>query len=336
MSSDTYVATEPNQSVRTSPMEIKLFFSLPNQTSSENRTSPQLDLDQWKHVFANCNLLYGIRMDKETLKYANRPALKFKEAVSSTPIFTVNDKSYISAYLGNKLMESPFLSTRFFDGELNISSPFMSIGIHSEWSKYEIRSNEERIMYSTCSFNEPRITVTLNLSYLEVTSQFIEDIDNVLRLPSEKQMLVLKEVLSTYGHVYPLKIVLGGCLYYIESHLIKEKDDDTALNTAHQNFLTSFKMFAKIDVESDSSKSSGTWTSKDDCSKMFQAVGGNRSLINNVTNWATSLDNSMLWRVVKYDDFQPIITLLSQKQQDAITKIIKNDTQSQASAKTGE
>lgn len=322
--SNVPVLTGLSQSETTSPIEMTFPFALPIQTSGQNTTTSQLDLIQWQQVYFNCSILYGIRMDKETLKYANRAVLKFKDPKKLIPRFTANDESYIKAQLGNKLMESPFRANNFFDGGLNNSCPFITFGVHPEWLKNYKISDEERIMYSTCSYNEPRVTVTLDLSYLEITSQFMEDIDVVIKSPVEKQMAGLKEVLLTYGHVYPERVVLGGYLYFIESHLIRKEDDSTALKTANEFFRTSFETFVKTSTNSNDMAGPVKEMKEYKSTNIFQFTGGDRSLSRDVQAWTKSLDDPLQWRVVEYDRFQSVISLLSQDRQDAIRRMIEN------------
>ena len=321
--SDVPVLTGLNQSETTSPTEMIFPFSLPIQISDQNTTTSQLDLIQWQQVFFNCSILYGIRMDKETLKYANRAVLKFRDPKKLIARFTANGESYIKAQLGNKLMESPFRANNFFDDGLNASCPFIRFGVHPEWLKNYSISNEERIMYSTCSYNELRVIVTLDLTYLEITSQFMEDIDVVIQLPVEKQMAGLKEVLLTYGHVYPERVVLGGYLYFIESYLIRKEDDNTALKTANEFFRTSFETFVKTSTNSDDMTETVKEMKEYKPTNIFQFTGGDRSLSRNVQSWTKSLDDPLQWRVVEYDRFQSVISLLSQDRQDAIRQIIE-------------
>lgn len=322
---DASVLTGLSLSATTFPIEMIFRFSLPIQISSQNTTTSQLDLIQWQQVFLNCSILYGIRMDKETLKYANRAILKFGDSKKSIPRFTANDESYIKAQLGNKLMESPFRPNHFFDGGLGDSCPFIRYGVHPEWLKNHTISDEERIIYSTCSYNDPRVTVTFDLSYLEITSQFIQDIDDVIQLPVEKQKAGLKEVLSTYGHVYPERVILGGYLYYIRSHLIRKEDVNTMLKSANESFHTSFETFLKISTNSnDMAAESVKEMEEYKSANIFQFIGGDRSLSRNVQAWKKSLDDPLQWRVVEYERFRSVISLLSQDRQDAIRKIIEH------------
>jgi len=69
-------------------------------------------------------------MDEETLIHSFRPVLKFKEPSNGIPLF--------------------------IDGSLD---PRVFFGINSEFSKRKSRTNEQRNVYSTCSFNIPRVTL---------------------------------------------------------------------------------------------------------------------------------------------------------------------------------
>ncbi len=51
------------------------------------------------------------------------------------------------------------LVLKFKESSNGIPDPCMFFGINSEFSKRKGRTNEERNVYSTCSFNLPRVTL---------------------------------------------------------------------------------------------------------------------------------------------------------------------------------
>ncbi len=265
----------------------------------------------------------GIRMDEEILLNAFRPILKFKESSNSIPLFLVNDTSYIRAYMKDKRLQSCFGTSKFFDGVLNPCSFF---GMNSEYSKHKSATNEERTVYSTCSFNLPRVTLQLDSSYLEVTTQFIEAIDNVLQLVSDQQSIELKKVLITYGHIYPQRVVLGGHLYHTEGHRVKgSADEQGKLIAAESRFSLSLITAIKIGSGFGNEKKLKEDLVEQDSLTMFEAVGGDTLLSQDPTLWAKSVVDYSLWRVIEYDDFESVICLLNQDRQNAIKEIIDSN-----------
>jgi hypothetical protein len=121
----------------------------------------------------------------------------------------------------DKEMRSSFLSSQFFDGDMEFSNPFIGIGINAGYSKSKAITNTQKKTYLTSYFHFPCVILKLDLSYLELTPQFIEAIDTVLStLTPDEQIIKLEEVSD---HVYPHLVVLDGHLYHTEIHDNKEK-----------------------------------------------------------------------------------------------------------------
>jgi len=105
-------------------------------------------------IFRNCNLFAGIRMDTETPIRTFQHVFKFKESNDILPLFQVNDKSYIRVHMKNKEIESSFLSSKFFDGGVEFTNPFIGIGIHAEYSKITTRTDTQKeILTINCKRN---------------------------------------------------------------------------------------------------------------------------------------------------------------------------------------
>ncbi|UJR14387.1 hypothetical protein I4U23_001384 [Adineta vaga] len=311
----------PAISLETSSLEVPLPGTLPTLTKSTITVATQLDSTAWKQIFANCNLFSAIRMDEETLLHAFRPVLKFKDSCYGIPLFLVNDTSYIRSYMKNKRLQSAFGASKFFDGGLD---PCTFFGINSEFSKRKGTTNEERTVYSTCSFNFPRVTVQLDSSYLEPTAQFIEAIDHVLELTSSnEQISALKKIFAIYGHVYPRRIILGGHLYHTEGHRIKGTSEEQGkLIAAETRFSISLTRAVRIGSGFHNEKKSKEDFFEQETLSMFEAVGGDTLVSRDPTLWAKSVADPTLWRVIEYHEFESVVCLLTQQRQNALTEII--------------
>jgi hypothetical protein len=325
--------TVSNLFVEDSLSRLTLPGSVPMPLSTNHViVATQLDSNAWKQVFANCNLFSGIRMDEEVLLHAFRPILKFKESSNGIPLFLVNDTSYIRAFMKSKRLQSCFGTSKFFDGGLNPCSIF---GMNSEFSKRKARTNEERTVYSTCSFNLPRVTLQLDSSYLEPTAQFIEAIDDVLHLAPDQQSAALKKVLMIYGHVYSRRVVLGGHLYHTEGHRVRgSADEEGKLIAAESRFSMSLAIAIKIGSGFGNEKQCKEDLVEQDSLSMFEAVGGDTLLSRDPTVWAKSVVDYSLWRVIEYDDFESVISLLSAERQMALKEIIESDVLQVSDSKT--
>jgi hypothetical protein len=253
-------------------------------------------------------------MDGEEPIRAMRPVLKFREGDHCKPMFQLTDDSLICAYMRNNKMQSSFVSDKYFDGGIDLSSPLIGIGINATYSKTKTTTNEERETHSTCIFNYPRATLKLDLSYLEPTQEFLGAVNNALQHTSAENS-ELKKVLLNYGHVYPQQVVLGGHLYHSETHHIKgNADESKTLREAEARFKAAFH------VGGGSENKLKEERAQQDSSITFQAVGGDTVLSRDPTLWAQTVTNPKFWRIIQQSDYQSVLTLLSKQQQKMISK----------------
>ncbi|CAF1422823.1 unnamed protein product [Adineta steineri] len=305
------------QSITTSFQQPIIPGSIPVHSTVQPILANSLDLDDWKRVFDTCGLLCGIRMDEKEPIRAMQPFLKFKELNNPMPLIQVYDNSYICSYMRNKRMASSFVSNNYFDGSLEFSSPLLGIGIDMTYSKKNSTTSEQRTIYSTCVFNYPRVLIELNLTYLEATQSFIDDINYVLQNTPTKNDL--GKVFSRYGHVYPQRVVLGGHLFHTEDHLIKgDVIEEEIRRNVEGRFRSDFFKQFEIHANSDSSNRSRQETNEQRSSITFQAVGGHTLLVHNPTAWEQTVTDPKLWRIIQQDDYKPVTDLLNGQQRRAI------------------
>jgi hypothetical protein len=228
----------------------------------------------------------------------------------------------------DKEMHTSFLSTLFFDGGIGVFPSLIGIGINPEYSKSKTTTYIHKKTYLTFCINFPRVTLELDLSYLEPTTEFIEAIDSVLMtLTPDEQINKLEEVLSTYGHVYPRSVVLGAHLYHTEVHDNQEKAKKAKrrLNT-DVSISASIIQSGKVHADDRSVKESKNKSSEKTLRLSFEAVGGDTSLNHDPTLWIDTIADPFLWRIIEQDNYQSIITLLDQQRQEKLEKIFNYDT----------
>lgn len=298
-------------------------------------TSPvmprELDPNEWKAIFESCNLFSGIRLTEKEPGYSFERIFKFRENAKLSDRVRTYDFSDLKSYLSDRRIENSFVSSKLYDGGVNISSPLIGFGIHGEYSKRKAETTETRTVYSTCCQTYPRAIIPLDLSYLEPTPEFLSEMATVAELnPSSPQSIeMLKEVLSKYGHVYAQEVVLGGQLYQIQEHSIKsiveEQDIRKAAELKFKADLS--KIFSGTEVsvgggfrhenmERKESEQRTTFSS-------IQAWGGDTLLTCNGTVWCKTVAKPKLWRVIEYRNYQSVITLLTLEQQNKIVVIIE-------------
>jgi hypothetical protein len=176
------------------------------------------------------------------------------------------------------------------------------------------------VVYSTCVFNHPRVTLELDSSYLEPTEDFVNAINNALQHASTTR-IELEKVLSKYGHVYPQRVLLGGHLYHTEEHCVSGSADEYKKRiSAESRFKAAYFKQAEIHVGGGTEKRSQEEWSQQDSAVTFQAVGGDTLRCRDPTLWAQSVGDPNWWRIIEEHDYQSVLTLLSEQQQALISK----------------
>ena len=295
-----------------------------SRSESNVIVATQLHLSDWQMIFDNCNLIYGVRMNQKTPKFAFQTLLRFK--ADKRIAFHVNDKSSTKAHTRTREIESSFASSSFFDGDIGCSCPYVGIGVDIEYLNSEACTNTEKKTYVTYCYNFPRADLRLDTSYLEPTGEFIDAIDSVLSTPTlDEQVTELEKVLSEYGHVYPSLVVLGGHVYHTEEYENKEKAEQARKRiTADASFCPSFIKSMKINAGGGYEERSQSQSSERATSFTYTAVGGDTLRVQDAGRWVESVAEPRFWRVIEQDEHRSVIELLDKERREKLQKIYEH------------
>lgn len=310
------------QSRKNESGEFRPINSMSGRSENKIIIATELHHDDWKRIFCNCGLIYGVRMDQKTPKLAFKPLLQLK--ADRRIAFRVNDKSATKAYTRTREMGSSFACSDFFDGSIGCSCRFVGVGVNFEYLNKEASTKTEKKTYTTYCFNFPRTDIQLDTSYLEPTDEFIEAIDSVLSIPTlNEQVTQLEKVLSEYGHVYPSSVVLGGHLYHTEEYENKEKAEEARKRiTGDASFSPSYIKSIKVGAAGGGrERQSESQLSERSAAFTYTAVGGNTLLVHDSGCWAESIAEPRFWRVIEQDEYRSVIELLDEERQGKLQKI---------------
>ncbi|EXA34096.1 hypothetical protein FOVG_14952 [Fusarium oxysporum f. sp. pisi HDV247] len=165
------------------------------------------------------------------------------------------------------------------------------------------------------SYMFPRVDVFLRPEDLEPTEELRAALDGIKQT---KNINALRELYSTFGHLFCHSVTLGGCL---QTTQVVESDEDVKQSKEKQSFKaqvgvavsTPFgaKGNAKGSKESQDSAEAFNRSASTSESMGFEATGGNSILAADPPAWSGSVANFNNWRIIEQTELTPIVDTIS-------------------------
>ncbi|KAJ4038318.1 hypothetical protein NW756_008547 [Fusarium oxysporum] len=165
------------------------------------------------------------------------------------------------------------------------------------------------------SYMFPRVDVFLRPEDLEPTEELRAALDGIKQT---KNINALRELYSTFGHLFCHSVTLGGCL---QTTKIVESDEDVKQSKEKQSFKaevgvavsTPFgaKGNAKGSKESQDSAEAFNRSVSTSESMGFEATGVNSILAADPPAWSGSVANFNNWRIIEQTELTPIVDTIS-------------------------
>ncbi|RYC82509.1 hypothetical protein BFJ63_vAg14600 [Fusarium oxysporum f. sp. narcissi] len=161
------------------------------------------------------------------------------------------------------------------------------------------------------SYMFPRVDVFLRPEDLEPTEELRAALDGIKQT---KNINALRELYSTFGHLFCHSVTLGGCL---QTTKVVESDEDVKQSKEKQSFkaqvgvavstLFGAKGNAKGSKESQDSAKAFNRSASTSESMGFEATGGNSILVADPPAWSGSVANFNNWRIIEQTELTLIV-----------------------------
>ncbi|KAG7404937.1 hypothetical protein Forpe1208_v014673 [Fusarium oxysporum f. sp. rapae] len=165
------------------------------------------------------------------------------------------------------------------------------------------------------SYMFPRVDVFLRPEDLEPTEELRAALDGIKQT---KNINALRELYSTFGHLFCHSVTLGGCLQ--TTKIVKSNEDvkqskEKELFKAQVGIAVSTPFGAKGNAkgskESQDSAEAFDRSASTSESMGFEATGGNSILAADPPAWSGSVANFNNWRIVEQTELSPIVDTIS-------------------------
>ncbi|KAH7470150.1 hypothetical protein FOMA001_g14856 [Fusarium oxysporum f. sp. matthiolae] len=161
------------------------------------------------------------------------------------------------------------------------------------------------------SYMFPRVDVFLRPEDLEPTEELRAAIDGIKQT---KNINALRELYSSFGHLFCHSVTLGGCL---QTTKVFESDEDVKQSKEKQSFKAQIiicnrvaiwaKGNAKGSKESQDSAKAFNRSASTSESMGFEATGGNSILAADPPAWSGSVANFNNWNIIEQTELTPIV-----------------------------
>ncbi|CAF1156006.1 unnamed protein product [Adineta steineri] len=328
----------------------KIPETTPAHSSHDQICDPyNFDLQKWCDIFQRCNLFQGLEFDCRTdprhPSYSPHPShhsvCQFQENITK-PTYFINDASFIEAHLASNEIHNTFIRNKLVKIDANFKCPFFSFSTGSEKDDRKTEDTQKKTLYTTCIWNFPRVVVHLFNESLPLvrqpvraTDDFQEAIKEVFLEPTEATDAVtlvdiqekykkLQKIFKLYGQVFPITVTLGGHLYQTDIRKVERNvNENEHKNKIFGNFKSLLKAVGGgIDGAVTTIEARRTVTIDHQSDAKFEATGGDTLLIDNISEWKSSIRDSRRWRIIQYGELIPTYNLLNNQLQKKIEDVL--------------
>ncbi|EXM14354.1 Membrane attack complex component/perforin (MACPF) domain [Fusarium oxysporum f. sp. vasinfectum] len=243
--------------------------------------------------------------------------------LGAIPSYAINDRSRIEITMVSNEFQESMARNHFgassVEGSASGGWGGYSVGVTGGAAKEDTSGgNKTKKSYAKRmigSYMFPRVDVFLRPEDLEPTEELRAALDGIKQT---KNINALRELYSTFGHLFCHSVTLGGCL---QTTKIVESDEDVKQSKEKQSFKaevgvavsTPFgaKGNAKGSKESQDSAEAFNRSASTSESMGFEATGGNSILAADPPAWSGSVANFNNWRIIEQTELTPIVDTIS-------------------------
>ncbi|RBA22467.1 hypothetical protein FPRO05_00814 [Fusarium proliferatum] len=221
--------------------------------------------------------------------------------LGAIPSYAINDRSRIEITMVSNEFQESMARNHFgasaVEGSASGGWSGYSVGVTGGAAKEDASSGKKtkkgyaKRMIGSYMF--PRVDVFLRPEDLEPTEELRAALDGIKQT---KNINALRELYSTFGHLFCHSVTLGGCL---QTTKVVESDEDVQQSKDKESFK------AQLGVAVSTQKC------ESEREHAFEATGGNSILAADPPAWSGSVANFNNWRIIEQTELTPIVDAIS-------------------------
>ncbi|MEA5498281.1 MAC/perforin domain-containing protein [Limnoraphis robusta Tam1] len=286
--------------------------------------------DNLKPLLDTLKFPKALKLTSQGLEPVNRPGVKLSKAISEEDVvndFQTSDQN--EAYYTEWEKQAYKMLSKSVSASVGIPIPWLATTLGLSGS-YATRSeshsqNKETHLFMVAQRIVQKTKVILKEQTIQVTEKFKQSIEEA------KDIAQLRKVFQEYGYFVPTTYIIGGKIIAENEETFSGQVDKTAkakefgvgvkaeLNKL--NFTASASGAYKSENQDQTSQSS----SQTACKYSMTLKGGDEALINNGTQWISSLTLDK-WQIVGYEDLKPITDFLNEELKKRCEEILSTPT----------
>jgi hypothetical protein len=295
-------------------------FSLDHQSKVSNSHRP--DRAQWERLYFENNLLRGRCFSPDGPTVADNPVIKLKS--NWQPNSYPCDNSTVQVETFNQQMTDESSTYKMYRLETIVKLPFVHSTLGNDSGKYWSSKTNTELKSTVFRYVIPRYVHLFDLTMIELEQNFLDEIDSILNGSSnENKYEKLTNLFDRYGHGYAVKVVLGGEKTVIERQHIGELYGQ---NERQQQFKVNSEMTYNgfglgVDLERDTTRTN-IQQILNSSSYANQSTMGGDALKVDINEWCEALKDFTTWRIIEYQQVEPLYKLLDSERQQKVQAII--------------
>ncbi|KAF5588626.1 hypothetical protein FPANT_6544 [Fusarium pseudoanthophilum] len=243
--------------------------------------------------------------------------------LGAIPPYAINDRSRIQITMVSNQFQESMARNHFGASSVEASASGgwgkYSVGVTGGTAKEDASGASDTTKgfakRMVGSYMFPRVDVFLRPEDLEPTEELRAALDGIKKT---KNINALRELYSTFGHLFCHSVTLGGCLQttqIVTSDQVVKQSKEKESFKAQVGVAISTPFGAKGNAKGSNETQHSTeafGSSTNTSEKMaFEATGGNSILAADPPAWSGSVANFNNWRIIEQTELTPIVDTIS-------------------------
>ncbi|PVF98585.1 hypothetical protein CPB86DRAFT_350595 [Serendipita vermifera] len=231
-------------------------------------------------------------------------------------LWVLDDSAGVEVTTLSSERNTTYVRQGWVKGAATFQSPFASASVEANSQEMQAQASGKKTVFVTGIYRYQRAIIEFDPDSIVLSKAFLDGLENALQKSSDKQKTdSLHTLFKKYGHVFPLRVVLGGALVTTQKAVVENEDtENRAENSVKFAINAAIGGWGGGASANIGSKTDGTSDDKNGwASNTFSVKGGDSLQLTTVDKWIPSVAPFKNWRVIKTEKVIDVRDLIPEK-----------------------
>ncbi|PVF91810.1 hypothetical protein CPB86DRAFT_820185 [Serendipita vermifera] len=296
------------------------------QSISELKNAADLGIEEWLYLIKLNGLFGGIRLGDATAAEDPGPVTSPYLLIQppQSIMWSVDDPATVEVVTLTSERNTSYARQGWVKAAATFTTPYASASVEASHQEMRSKETSEQKIYVTGTYNYKRATLEFDPDSLKLSDAFMGSLNKALAHQTDSEKLdALRELFRRYGHVFALRVTLGGLLVMTKTSILsgtkesKETEDEVkaSISSVIGGIGASASVATGTKVSEMESEKKGF------SSDAYNVKGGDTTLATSVDKWISTVGPFKNWRVIQTEKVIAIQDLIPEPQRSEVIRL---------------